>query len=153
MECCEAIGFVALYTRANITLTTDIAQELPSGSFNIFHANYRLKEDSVGKVHFRYPYGAYHVRPLVRLIGLLECAKVLLIRTQATFDALRRTLYALATQPLAFGYVWHAIAFLMHSQIAHVTEQYGIAVHTLAIKTYATDGVLVVDRLIQCGIQ
>jgi hypothetical protein len=133
MESYEAVGLVALYAGADVALAAYVAKELPTSGFDILDANHRLEEDGVCEMHFGYPNGADHVGPFVGLIGLLECAEVLLIRTQAAFDALRRALYALSAQPLAFGYVRYAVAFLVHSQIAHVTEEYCIAVDAFAV--------------------
>jgi hypothetical protein len=88
----------------------------------------------VGKVNLGDPYGADDVGPLA-LVGLLECA--VLVRTQDAVDRRRGRLYALAAQPLALGYVGHAVALLMHRQVAHVTKENQIAVHALAVQANA----------------
>lgn len=47
------------------------------------------------------------------------------------------------TKPLALGNVRHAVAVLVHSEVAHVTEQDDVGVLTLSVQTDAADSVIV----------
>jgi hypothetical protein len=50
-----------------------------------------------------------------------------------------------STKPLALGNVGDTVAFLMHGQVTHITEQYNIRVFTIAVHADAANGFLV-DR-------
>lgn len=57
-------------------------------------------------------------------------------RTKAhnKFCTVKQILESSPTKPLALGNVRHAVAVLMHSKVAHVTEQYDIRVLTLSVQ-------------------
>lgn len=75
------------------------------------------------------------------VVRLLEGAP--LVGTQGAVHGATRRLQAAATQPLALGDVRHAVALLVHRQVAHVAEQDHVAVLALAVVADAADGVLV----------
>lgn len=76
-----------------------------------------------------------------RVVRLLEGPA--LVRTQSAVHGSAGRLQAAATQPLTLWDVGHAVALLVHGQVAHVTEQDHVAVLTLAVITDAADGVFV----------
>lgn len=134
------IGLVALNTGADVPFATYEAHQLPSSFVDTIDADDGLEKDGVGKVDLGYPNGAHDVRPFAR-VGLLE--RAVLVWTQNATDRRRGRLNAPAAQPLPLGYVRHTVAFLMHGQIAHVAKQNHIAIYTLAVQAYATQGVFI----------
>lgn len=136
-----AVLLVALDARAHAASTTNETHELPASAIDVLDADDGLEEYGVGEMHLGYPDGAHDMHPLAA-IGLLVRAR-LVIRTQYALNGRRWRLYAATTQPLALGYVRHAVAFLVHCQVAHVAEQYHVRVETLAVETYAAECVLV----------
>ena len=92
-----------------------------------------------------YPDGAKDVDPEAR-VGLLEGAVA--VGAQDALDLRGRRLDAAAAQPLALGDVGHAVALLVHGQVAHVAEEDGIAVVAFAVQADAAEGVLC-RRLVQ----
>lgn len=83
------------------------------------------------------------MRP-ARIVRLLEGAA--LVGTESAVDRPAGRLQAAAAQPLALGDVGHAVALLVHRQVAHVAEQDHVAVLTLAVVADAAHGVFVDER-------
>ena len=140
-----AVLLVALYARAFVLLAANVARELPARLVYVLEADHGLQKDCVGKVHLRYPDGADYVRPCAS-VCLLE--RAVTVRTQLALDRVTRRQNASATQPLAFGYVGHAVALLMHGQVAHVTKENGVAVQAFAVEANATQSVIVRERVV-----
>jgi len=105
------IELVTLNTRAHIPLPTNITHQLPTSPVYILNANYWLQEHCIGKVNFWDPNSAKHMRPQTS-ISLLK--GTVGVRAQYALDRRRGRLDAAATQPLALGYVGHAIALLVN---------------------------------------
>jgi len=90
--------------------------------------------------YLRDPEGTHHVSP-ARVVRLLEGAP--LVGAEGAVHGAAGRLQAAAAQPLALGDVGHAVALLVHRQVAHVAEQDHVAVLTLAVIADAADGVFV----------
>lgn len=67
-----AVRFVALNRRPPAFLFAQVTGELPSRRGNVLHSLHGLQEHSVGKAHFRDPYGTDDMGP-ASVTGLLEC--------------------------------------------------------------------------------
>lgn len=87
-----------------------------------------------------------HVGPTT-IVGLLEGS--VLAGTETAVHRAGGRLQTATAQPLALGYVRHAIALLMHGQIAQIAEENLVGVLTLTIIAHATYSVLVDERLQQ----
>lgn len=140
MKCPVAVGFVALNRRAPAFLFAQVTGELPPRRRNVLHSLHRLQEHSVGKAHFRDPYGTDDVGP-TSIAGLFECTPS--VWTEDTIDGSGRGLQTSPAQPLALRDVRHPVTFLVHGEVADVTKQDDVAIETLIIKANTTVGILI----------
>lgn len=140
VEGCVAVRFVTLYAGPRTSLLADVTGQLPTGGWDVFYAVYGLQEDRVRKTDLGDPEGAHHVGPTA-IVCLFEGAAF--VWTQGTVHGPGRRLQAAAAQPLAFWDIRDPIAFLVHSQVTHVTKKDDVAILTFPIIANATDGILI----------
>ena len=129
VKCLVAILVSTLDASAHLLLT-NVAVQLPSALRHLVNVRYGLHERHVSNRNFWNPNRAEQVRPSER-ICLLECA--VHIGTENTSRCTSTDFFAFAAKPLTFRDEGYTIAFLMHGQVATITEYDGIGVLTVSV--------------------
>jgi hypothetical protein len=130
-------------------LVANVTSKLPSALRNLVYVLYGLHEGHIGNVHFWYPDSAKQMAPSEG-VGLLECTVHVWAKYACRCSA--ADFFAFPTEPLPFRYERYAVALLVYSKIAAITENDGVRVFAVPVVTYRALAVRLISRWIRISI-